>query len=75
MVVWPYGYSLKRERGEILVLNGKGKIVAKVRMGGGRSPRVKPGPRPRRRDEPSRRSGGSLAYPTDAGDHCGCLRG
>lgn len=39
VVVWPYGYSLRREDGEIVVLNGRDEVVAKVgdevRMGGG----------------------------------------
>ena len=39
LVVWPYGYSLRREDGEILVSNGRDEVVAKVgdevRMGGG----------------------------------------
>ncbi len=39
VVVWPYGYSLSRQRGEVFVLNAKGEVAARigeeVRMGGG----------------------------------------
>ena len=39
VVVWPHGYSLSRKGGEVLILDEKGRVVARVgevaRMGGG----------------------------------------
>lgn len=50
VVVWPYGYSLRGEDGEILVLNGRDEVVAKVgdevRMGGGQITQEEAGPTP-----------------------------
>ena len=51
VVVWPYGYSLRRGGSEVLILNGKGKVVAKVgdrvRMGGGETSRGQTGLSPK----------------------------
>lgn len=30
LIIWPYGYSLKTENGQILILNNNGEAVAKV---------------------------------------------
>ena len=50
LVVWPHGYSLRREGDEILVLNGRGEAVAEVgeevRMGGGQITQEEAGPTP-----------------------------
>ena len=50
LVVWPHGYSLRREGDEILVLNGRDEVVAKVgeevRMGGGQITQEEAGPMP-----------------------------
>ena len=50
VVVWPHGYSLRREGGEVLVLSGRDEVVAKVgeevRMGGGQITREEAGPTP-----------------------------
>lgn len=39
VVVWPYGYSLSGQHGEVFVLNAQGEVVARVgdevRLGGG----------------------------------------
>jgi hypothetical protein len=48
VVVWPHGYSLRREGNEVLVLNSRGEVVAKVgeevRMGGGQITQEEAGP-------------------------------
>ena len=50
VVVWPHGYSLSRKGGEVLILDEKGKVVARVggkaRMGGGEIRREDSGPTP-----------------------------
>ncbi len=48
LVVWPHGYSPRREGDGILVLDGRGEAVAKigeeVRIGGGQITREEAGP-------------------------------
>ena len=50
VVVWPYGYSLSRKEGEVLILDEKGRVVARVgevaRMGGGEITQEEAGPTP-----------------------------
>ena len=50
LVVWPHGYSLRSEGGDILVLDGRGEVAAKVgeevRMGGGQITQDAAGPTP-----------------------------
>ena len=48
--MWPHGYSLRSEGGDILVLDGRGEVAAKVgeevRMGGGQITQEEAGPTP-----------------------------
>ena len=84
LVVWPHGYSPRRESGEVLVLDGRGEAVAKVgeevRMGGGQTTREEAGPTPGppspgRRAGTSRSSGRSQACRIGAWVRCGCPGG
>ena len=65
VVVWPYGYSLQRRGGEVLILNSEGETKARVgdrvRISGGETSKDEIGPNPeaaRRNFEERRRQSG-----------------
>ena len=67
VVVWPYGYSLRREGGEVVVLNGRDEVVAsvgeEVRMGGGQITREEAGPTPEAASRAFEEKRGELGVP------------
>lgn len=70
VVVWPYGFSLRRRDGEILILNTKRKVEARagdeVRIGGGQITQDEAGRTP----EAARRNFGEARQEAGVPDQC-----